>query len=481
MKISPLLPIMAVMLSPAMASAGEANAVGTLSAEIEKPVAEIGYPQAAGQDLVRLARDWKCDIWQQAVNRAGQTYRQRQISAADVVQVEQAVIQGLGQTIAREIVPCREEESAKYFYLPRVVKEKTAACLGYSQLVYVLSNAVGLRVTAVGVQELASGDLPGASGHFACCLELADGKVVMVDLSRNLLSKPFQFRETYRAAGNYWALGQKDNSLGLHRRIQVWSRNGLCGAIYTNLGIAYRKAGDHAQDISCQTKAIQLNPRFALAYCNRGNAYASSSQLGQALPDYTQAIQIDPDFALAYYNRGAAYAAAGRPTDALADYNKAIELNPTYVEAYFNRGTAYDSAGQLANALADFGKAIQLSPNFALAYYSRGNTYAKAGQSANALADYNKAIELSPSFAFAYYNRGVAYDGSGEHLKAIAEFTKAIELNQKFAVAYFSRGLAQAEMGKTAEAKKDLQQAMELNPDLQERVEKVSKQFNLGR
>ncbi len=480
MKISTILLVVATVLSPATASAAEVNAFNTVAAEIDKSVTELGYPQAVAQDLVGLARDWKCDEWQQAIGHARQTYQQKRISPADVVQVEQAVIQGLYQTIGGEIAPCSEEESANHFHLSKVVKDRTAGCLGCSQLVYVLGNSVGLRVTAIGVLELASGDLPAGVGHSACCVELANGKVRMVDVSQNLLSKPFIFPKTYRAAGHYWEWKQKANPLGLHRRIQIWNKSGLSGAIYSNLGVAYLKAGDHAQDISCQTKAIQLNPDFALAYCNRGNACANSGQLANALSDYTKAIQLDADFALAYYNRGAAYAGSGRLTDAFADYNKAIQLNPKYVEAYFNRGVAYETADQPANALSDFTKAIQLNPSFALAYYNRGNTYANSGQLANALSDFAKAIELNPTFAFAYYNRGVAYDESGQHVKAISDFSQAIQLNPQFAVAYFSRGLAHAQMGQTTEAKQDLQQAVELNPDLKERVEKASNQFKLG-
>ena len=470
----PLLP------SSATASAAEVHALNTLVAEIEKSVTELGYPTVVAQDLVPRVRDWKCEVWQQAIRQARQTYQQKRISAADVAQTEEAVIQGLAQTIGTEIAACREEENPKYFYLSKVAQDKKAECLGYSQLVYVLGNSLGLRVTAIGVLEFAAGDLPAGFGHSACCVELIDGKVMMVDVSQNLVSKPFIFRETYRAAGNYWELKENDNPLGIHRRIQIWTTSGLRGAIYTNLGVVYLKAGDHAQDISYQTKAIERNPNFALAYCNRGTAYANSGQLADALSDYTRAIELNPKFAFAYYNRGAAYAASARLSNAVADYNKAIELNPKYVEAYFNRGAAYETSGQLPNALSDFTRAIQLNPKFALAYYNRGNAYTKLGQLANALSDFAQAIELNPGFALAYYNRGVAYDESGQLVKAISDFTKAIEVNPNFAVAYFSRGLAQAQMGKTTEAKKDLQQAVELNPDLKERAEKVSKQFKLG-
>ena len=79
----------------------EVHALNTLVAEIEKWVTELGYPTVVAQDLVPRVRDWKCEVWQQAIRQARQTYQQKRISAADVAQTEEAVIQGLAQTIGR--------------------------------------------------------------------------------------------------------------------------------------------------------------------------------------------------------------------------------------------------------------------------------------------------------------------------------------------------------------------------------------------
>jgi tetratricopeptide (TPR) repeat protein len=310
----------------------EAYRFDTFAAEIEKSVVELGYPKDVAQDLVRLVRDWKCEIWQQTLSQARQKYQQRQISPADAARVEQEVIQGLSQTIRSKIAPCREEEYRKYFYLSKVVKDKKAQCLGYAQLVYILGNSLGLRVTAIGVMELASGDLPSGESLIACCVELTDGRVTMVDLTQNLVSKPFVFLEMYRAAGKYWELKQKDNPLGIHRQIQICDKSGLCGTIYNSLGNAYDEAGDHAQAISCSTKAIELNPSFAAAYCNRGTAYNKSGQLANSLSDYTKAIELNPKYANAYFNRGVVNALMGKTVEAEKDLQKAVELNPALRE-----------------------------------------------------------------------------------------------------------------------------------------------------
>ena len=78
-----------------------AGAFNHLAVEIDKSVTELGYPKEVGQDLVRLVRDWKCEVWQQAISQARQKYQQKQISPADVARVEEAVIQGLFQTIGK--------------------------------------------------------------------------------------------------------------------------------------------------------------------------------------------------------------------------------------------------------------------------------------------------------------------------------------------------------------------------------------------
>ncbi|WP_310487492.1 tetratricopeptide repeat protein [Chamaesiphon sp. VAR_69_metabat_338] len=58
-----------------------------------------------------------------------------------------------------------------------------------------------------------------------------------------------------------------------------------------------------------------------------------------ALADFNRAIEIDPKYAIAYYGRG--FLAAEKLQDiqgALADFNRAIELDPNNAVAYCARG-----------------------------------------------------------------------------------------------------------------------------------------------
>jgi mono/diheme cytochrome c family protein len=65
----------------------------------------------------------------------------------------------------------------------------------------------------------------------------------------------------------------------------------------------------------------------------RGLAYRKSGDLARALDDYTKAITLNPAYALAYSNRGSVYEAQGRKEEAIADFQVALLLDPSLVGA----------------------------------------------------------------------------------------------------------------------------------------------------
>jgi len=62
------------------------------------------------------------------------------------------------------------------------------------------------------------------------------------------------------------------------------------------------------------------------------------SLITATISEYTKAIELNPKFAMAYVKRGMAYHKKGQYDQAISDFNKAIELNPEYAKAYSNRG-----------------------------------------------------------------------------------------------------------------------------------------------
>ena len=56
----------------------------------------------------------------------------------------------------------------------------------------------------------------------------------------------------------------------------------------------------------------------------------NKGELDKAIADFSKAIEIDPKSAIAYNNRGWAYEGKKDYDRAIADYSKAIEIDPKY-------------------------------------------------------------------------------------------------------------------------------------------------------
>jgi len=106
---------------------------------------------------------------------------------------------------------------------------------------------------------------------------------------------------------------------------------GMCGCKeakeYYNRGVARFEKGETDRALSDFTKAIKMNPRFAMAYYYRGMAYHRKREYDQVISDYTKAIEIDPQrFAVSYAERAFIYYVKKEYDKAWEDVHKAESL-----------------------------------------------------------------------------------------------------------------------------------------------------------
>ena len=137
----------------------------------------------------------------------------------------------------------------------------------------------------------------------------------------------------------------------------------ILAKLKVNRGSAYFDLGEKEKAIEDFTRAVQIDPKLAMAYSNRGSAYFDLGQKEKAIRDFTQAIQIDPKYANAYFNRGTAYSELGEKEKAVEDYTQAIQIDPKYTDAYFNRGYVYGELGEKDLGIMDFQKCVELTAN----------------------------------------------------------------------------------------------------------------------
>ena len=157
-------------------------------------------------------------------------------------------------------------------------------------------------------------------------------------------------------------------------------------------------------------------------------------KLDEAVTAFQKAIELDPKLAIAYYKLGIALYDQKKLDAAVVAFQKAIEFDSKYVSAYNGLGIALSDQKKLDAAVAAFQKAIELDPKLAIAYNGLGNALSDQKKLEEAVAAYQKAIELDPEYANANYNLGIALSDQNKLNAAVAAFQKALSLPEDTSV-----------------------------------------------
>jgi tetratricopeptide (TPR) repeat protein len=199
-------------------------------------------------------------------------------------------------------------------------------------------------------------------------------------------------------------------------------------------------------------KALDVDPKFALAHTTLGNALLDLSRPDEAIQAFKRAVELDPKYSHSYNNWGNALLNLKRPDEAIEKYKKAIEANPTDHLPYINWGNALLNLKRPDEAIEKLKKAIELNPTHPLPYNNWGNALIDLQRPDEAIDKYRKALELNPTDPLPYNNWGVALLNLDRPDEAIDKYKKAIELSPTYALAYDNWALALSRMGRERES-----------------------------
>jgi tetratricopeptide (TPR) repeat protein len=136
----------------------------------------------------------------------------------------------------------------------------------------------------------------------------------------------------------------------------------------------------------------------AEAYYNTGVAAAAlPKKKKNAEEHYRKAIEANPKLAIAHYNYANLLNRLGRKKEAQDHYQKAIEVNPKYEQAHTNFAIILLELDRKKESEDHFLKAIEANPKFAEAHYDYALMLSKLGRNKEAEDHYQKAIEANPT------------------------------------------------------------------------------------
>ena len=162
-----------------------------------------------------------------------------------------------------------------------------------------------------------------------------------------------------------------------------------------------------------QLKAIQINPKCAVAWSNLGGIFNENRDYEQSLKCYEQALEIIPEFADVYSNMGNVLYNLGRKTknktmidEAVSKYQRAQILRPDFAVATGNLAISYIHTNNIMMAKQLLRKATMQDPGFSDSLNNLSALYLELGEVDECIKVCLRVLKQKPDHYCAYHNLG---------------------------------------------------------------------------
>jgi tetratricopeptide (TPR) repeat protein len=222
-------------------------------------------------------------------------------------------------------------------------------------------------------------------------------------------------------------------------------------------------------------RALELDPRYALALAGLADSYVTLGIYGAAPPREVMplakaaaehALALDERLAEALAGRGCVRALFDWDwTGAEADFKRGIEINPRHPTAHqWYAINCLAPQGRFQDAWAALARARELDPVSPAINATAGLLHYFEREYERAVDECRTVLEMDAGFALAHYFLGLAYSAQGRHDEALSTLREAVRLSAESpeAVAALSHACGAAgRRGAAAEVLAQLQASAE--------------------
>ena len=217
-------------------------------------------------------------------------------------------------------------------------------------------------------------------------------------------------------------------------------------------------------------RALELDPRDALAWCVLADCDAFSAVRGMAPPAEAfatataaarKALEIDPLLPDAHGSLGFILSHTGNLAEGIRSLEKAVELNPGFSAAYNLLGRTLYSYERIPEALAAIDKSINLDPLSMMNYTGAGDAYYFARQYEKSVFHYKMSLELDARFDGTHTGLARSLEALGRFDEARAQYEEGRRLSGGVAGPSFGLAHVAAASGDHAEARRMLAELTE--------------------
>src|ERR1700677_2309783 len=246
-------------------------------------------------------------------------------------------------------------------------------------------------------------------------------------------------------------------------------------ADHLHAGVEADKNGQFDSALAEFQKAIDLDPKLALAFVDLGGVYIQKREYTSAVPPLKHALELDPDVEGADRLLGYALLAQGYSVEAIPHLEKAHDeagLGIALLDAgRFPRGPDLlyyygRASGLLSKQMFDTLEAR--FPDSSRAHQMMAQDYAALREVPSAEREFNEAIRLRPQTPGLHLDFGYLYARAQQWDKAEEQFRLETEMQPGNAKAAYRLGEAQMQLGKFHEARLSFAHSDKLRQDMPE-------------
>jgi Tfp pilus assembly protein PilF len=147
-----------------------------------------------------------------------------------------------------------------------------------------------------------------------------------------------------------------------------------------NLGVALLEQFKYKEGADAFKRALQIDPKLALARINLAIALYNVPDLVGAQREAQAAMALAPSAPQPHYIQGLIAKTQARNDDAVGPFQQVLKFDPNDVGANVNLGQIYSQQRKYPEALAAFRTAVAAEPYNATALYNLGTTLIRSGQ-----------------------------------------------------------------------------------------------------
>lgn len=168
------------------------------------------------------------------------------------------------------------------------------------------------------------------------------------------------------------------------------------GSLYNIARVLQDEPGGLDEAEGYYRRALEQDPRYALAYSNLGTVLERTGRFDEARTAFARAVELEPGRPEFVYNLAHVEAARGDGAAAGVLYERTLTLDPRHADAHTNLGVLLQQRGDLAAAARHYEAALAANPRHVTAMNARGVVYAQQGQLDAAIASFRSVLAIDP-------------------------------------------------------------------------------------